>query len=53
MIVCLSLIHISNADDAALIEVAECVLADVRDITGDLLGSELGITGFGLSLIHI
>ena len=43
----------ANADDAALVEVAECVLADVRDITGDLLGSELGITGFGLVLLDM
>ena len=46
--------HLSaDADDAALVEVAERVLADVRDVAGDLLGSELGITGFGLVLLDM
>ena len=32
--------------NAVCVEVAECILADVLDLTGDLLGAELGISCF-------
>src|SRR5690606_37071077 len=35
----------TDADDAALVEVGEDLLGDVRDVPGDLLGAELGVTG--------
>src|SRR6266550_2091776 len=35
----------ADVDDAALVEVAQCVVGDVRDVSGDLLGTELGLAG--------
>ena len=35
----------TDADDAAVIEVLQRVIADVRDVAGDLLGSELRVAG--------
>ncbi len=38
----------TDADDAVLVEVGEHVLGQVRDLAGDLLGAELGVTGIEL-----
>src|SRR2546427_2193408 len=35
----------ADVDDAALVEVAQCVVGDVRYVSGDLLGTELGLAG--------
>src|SRR5699024_2282132 len=35
----------ADADDAALVQVGQYVLGDVRDVPGDLLGPELGVAG--------
>src|SRR5688572_20620654 len=43
----------ADADDAALVEVGEDLLGDVRDVPGDLLGAELGVTGVDLVLLDV
>ena len=43
----------ADADDAALVEVLEDVFAQVRDVTGDLLGTELGVAGVDLVLLDV
>jgi hypothetical protein len=43
----------ADADDAALVEVAQRVLADVRDVAGDLLGAELGVAGLELVFLNV
>ncbi len=43
----------ADADDAALVEVLEDVLGEVRDVTGDLLGTELGVAGVDLVLLDV
>ena len=43
----------ADADDAALVEVAQVVLADVRDVARDLLGPELGVAGLDLELLDV
>ena len=43
----------ADADDAALVQVLQRVLADVGDIAGDLLGAELGIAGVDLILLDV
>ncbi len=43
----------ADADDAALVEVAEDVLGEVRDVPGDLLGAELGVAGVDLVLVDV
>ena len=43
----------ADADDAALVEVGEDLLADVRDVAGDLLGAELGVPGVDLVLLDV
>src|SRR4029079_9879959 len=43
----------TDADDAALVEVGEDLLGDVRDVPGDLLGAELGVTGVDLVLLDV
>ena len=43
----------TDADDAALVEIAKHVLADVRDIASDLFGSELCIAGLDLELLDV
>src|SRR3989304_3599596 len=43
----------TDADDAALVEVGEDLLGDVRDVPGDLLGTELGVAGVDLVLLDV
>ena len=43
----------ADADDAALVEVLEDVFAQVRDVTRDLLGTELGVAGVDLVLLDV
>src|SRR4051794_361797 len=43
----------TDADDAALVEVGQDLLGDVRDVPGDLLGAELGVAGVDLVLIDV
>ena len=43
----------TDADDAALVQIFQGILGDVGDITGDLLRSELGVTGLGLVLFNM
>ncbi len=43
----------ADADDAVLVEVLEGVLADVRDIAGDLFRPELRVAGFGLVFFNM
>ncbi len=43
----------ADADDAALVEVGEHVLGDVRDVPGDLLRPELGVAGVDLVLLDV
>ena len=43
----------TDADDAALVEVREDLLGDVRDVPGDLLGAELGVAGVDLVLLDV
>jgi hypothetical protein len=43
----------ADADDAALVEVAEVPLADVRDVPRDLLGPELRVARLDLELLDV
>ena len=43
----------ADADDPALVEVGEDVLAQVRDVPGDLFGAELGVAGIDLVLLDV
>ena len=43
----------ADADDAALVEVLEDVLGEVRDVARDLLGAELGVAGVDLVLLDV
>ena len=43
----------ADVDDALLVEVLEGLLADVRDVAGDLLGPELGVPGLDLVLLDV
>ena len=43
----------ADADDAALVEVREDLLGEVRDVPGDLLGAELGVAGVDLVLVDV
>src|SRR4051794_14458720 len=43
----------ADADDAALVEVGEDLLADVGDVAGDLLGAQLGVAGVDLVLLDV
>src|SRR5205085_4564814 len=43
----------SNADDARFVEVAQRGLADVRDVAGDFLGTELGVARLDLELLDV
>ena len=43
----------ADADDAAVVEVGEDVVAQVGDVTGDLLRAELGVAGVDLVLVDV
>ena len=43
----------ADPDDAALVEVGEDLLGDVRDVPGDLLGAQLGVAGVDLVLLDV
>ena len=43
----------ADADDARLVEVLEGLLADVRDVAGDLFLAELGVAGDALELLDV
>ena len=43
----------ADAHDAGLVEVAERVLADVRDVARDLFGSELGVAGLDFADLNV
>ena len=43
----------ADAHDAALVEVGEDLLGDVRDVPGDLLGAQLGVAGVDLVLLDV
>ncbi len=43
----------ADVDDAVLVEVGQGLLTDVRDVPGDLLGSELGVAGLALVLLDV
>ena len=43
----------ADADDAALVEIAQRGLADVRDVARDFLGTELRVAGFDLELLDV
>src|SRR6478736_3946924 len=43
----------TDADDAALVEVLEDVLGEVRDVAGDLLGAQLRVAGVDLVLLDV
>ena len=43
----------ADADDAALVEVLQDVLGEVRDVAGDLLGAELRVAGVDLVLLDV
>jgi hypothetical protein len=43
----------ADADDAALVEVAQRLLADVRDVARDLLAAELGVADLDLELLDV
>ena len=42
-----------DPDDAPLVQVGQHLLADVRDVAGDLLGTELGVPGVDLVLLDV
>ena len=43
----------ADADDAALVEIGQHLLADVRDVPGDLLRTQLGVPGVDLVLLDV
>src|SRR3984885_6225569 len=43
----------ADADDAALIQIAQRVLADVGDVAGDFFRTELGVASFDLELLDV
>ena len=43
----------ADADDAALVKIAQRMLADVGDITGDLFRSQLGVARLDLELLDV
>src|SRR5208337_2695715 len=43
----------SDANDAALVEVLQSFLADVRDVAGDFLRTQLGIAGDALEFLNV
>ena len=43
----------AHAHDAALVEVAELLLADVGDVAGELLAAQLGLADFDVELLDV
>jgi len=43
----------ANADDAAIVEVGDDVFRQVRDVAGDFLRTELGVTRIDVVLLHV
>ena len=43
----------ADPDDAPLVQVGQHLLADVRDVAGDLLGTQLGVAGVDLVLLDV
>jgi len=43
----------ANADNAVLIEIRQALLADIRDVSRDLFGTQLGIAGIALVLLNV
>ncbi len=43
----------THADDAAFVQLAQRVVRNVGDVAGDLFGSELGVAGLHLVLLHV
>ena len=43
----------ADVDDAGLVEVAKRFLADVRNVTSDVLGPELGVAGHDLEFLDV
>ena len=43
----------TDTDDTSLIQILQGVLADTRNVTGDLFRSQLSITGFCLVLFNM
>ena len=43
----------TDPDDPVLVEVGEDLVGDVRDVPGDLLGTELGVAGIDLVLLDV
>jgi hypothetical protein len=43
----------ADADDAALVEVAQRLLADVRDVARELLAAELGLADLDVELVDV
>ena len=43
----------AHADDAAVVQVSQDLLGEVRDVPGDLLFAELGVTGVDLVLLDV
>ena len=43
----------ADADDAALVQVLEHLLADLGDVAGDLFGAQLGVAGVDLELLDV
>src|ERR1700691_1604915 len=42
-----------DPDDAALVEVGQHLVGDVRDVPGDLLRAQLGVPGVDLALFDV
>ena len=43
----------ADADDAALVQVAQERIGDIRNVARDFLGSELGVAGFDFELLNV
>ena len=43
----------ADADDAALVEIGQHLIGDVRDVPGDLLGAQLGVASVDLVLLDV
>ena len=43
----------ADADDAALIQIAQRVLTDVGDVAGDFFRTELGVAGLDLEFLDV